>query len=40
VEVRKEKWLIKQRELELIAARNYLLPRLDATGTYRWLGLG
>jgi outer membrane protein TolC len=40
VEVRKEKWLIKERELQLIAARNYLLPRLDATGTYRWLGLG
>lgn len=40
VEVRKEKWLIKERELQLIAARNYLLPRLDAVGTYRWLGLG
>ena len=40
VEVRKEKWVIKKREMELIAARNYLLPRLDATGTYRWLGLG
>ena len=31
---------IEQRELELIAARNWLLPRLDATGTYRWLGAG
>ncbi|HEY4234396.1 MAG TPA: TolC family protein [Lacipirellulaceae bacterium] len=40
VEIRKEKWQVKQRELELIAARNLLLPRLDATGTYRWLGLG
>jgi outer membrane protein TolC len=40
VEIRKEKWQIKKRELELVAARNYLLPRLDATGAYRWLGLG
>ncbi|TWT88965.1 Outer membrane efflux protein [Pseudobythopirellula maris] len=40
VEVRKQKWEIKKRELELIAARNHLLPRLDAFGTYRWLGAG
>jgi hypothetical protein len=40
VEVRKQKWAIKQRELELIAARNHLLPRLDAFGTYRWVGGG
>ncbi len=40
VEVRKQKWDIKRRELELIAARNYMLPRIDAVGTYRWLGLG
>jgi outer membrane protein TolC len=40
VEIRKQKWEIKRRELELIAARNFLLPRLDAVGRYRWLGLG
>ena len=40
VEVRKQKWEIKRRELELIAARNFLLPRVDAVGRYRWLGLG
>ncbi|WP_442482708.1 TolC family protein [Aeoliella sp. SH292] len=40
VEVRKQKWQIKRRELELIAARNHLLPRLDAVGRYRWLGAG
>ncbi len=40
VELRAQKWRIKQRELELIAARNHLLPRLDAIGSYRWLGLG
>ncbi|HEX3600611.1 MAG TPA: TolC family protein [Lacipirellulaceae bacterium] len=40
VEIRKEKWEIKRRELELIAARNFLLPRIDAVGRYRWQGLG
>ena len=40
VEVRKQKWEIKKREMELIAARNHLLPRIDAVGRYRWLGLG
>lgn len=40
VDLRSQKWRIQQRELELIAARNWLLPRLDATGTYRWLGGG
>ncbi len=40
VELRRQKWRIKQRELELIAARNYLKPRLDAVALYRWRGLG
>jgi outer membrane protein TolC len=40
VEIRKQKWEIKRRELELIAARNLMLPRIDAVGRYRWLGLG
>jgi outer membrane protein TolC len=40
VEIRRQKWEIKRRELELVAARNFLLPRLDAVGRYRWLGLG
>lgn len=40
VELRKQKWEVKKRELELVAARNGLLPRLDASGTYRWRGLG
>ncbi len=38
VEIRKQKWQIKRRELELIAARNHMLPRLDAVGRYRWNG--
>jgi outer membrane protein TolC/beta-lactamase regulating signal transducer with metallopeptidase domain len=38
-DLRRQKWRIKQRELELIAARNLLLPRLDVNGAYRWMGL-
>jgi outer membrane protein TolC len=40
VELRQEKWRIKQREMELIASKNLLLPRLDVGAKYRWLGLG
>ncbi|OHB85983.1 MAG: hypothetical protein A2V98_19670 [Planctomycetes bacterium RBG_16_64_12] len=40
VHLRKQKWMIKQRELELIAAKNLLLPELNAGGIYRWRGLG
>ncbi len=40
VELRRQKWRVKQRDLELIASKNYLLPQLDAVGRYRWLGLG
>lgn len=40
VELRRQKWVIKQRELELIAAKNYLLPRLDAVGRYSFSGMG
>lgn len=39
-ELREQKWRIKERELELIAARNLMQPRLDAAGFYRWRGLG
>jgi outer membrane protein TolC len=39
-ELRRQKWIIKRRELELAAARNYLLPQLDAVGLYRWRGMG
>jgi outer membrane protein TolC len=39
-ELREQKWRIKERELELIAARNLMQPRLDAAGYYRWRGLG
>jgi outer membrane protein TolC len=40
VELRRQKWIIQRRELALIAARNLLLPRLDAVALYRWLGAG
>ncbi len=40
VEIREARWRVKQRELELIAAKNYLLPRLDLDARYRWNGLG
>jgi len=40
VDLRKEKWFIKSIEMELIAAKNQLLPQLDVSGTYRWVGMG
>ncbi len=39
-ELRQQKWIVKQRELSLIAEKNFLLPRLDFVGQYRWLGMG
>ena len=39
-ELRRQKWIIKQRELELVASKNLLLPRLDAVGRWRFLGMG
>ncbi len=40
VELRRQKWRIKERELEIIAAKNLLQPRLDASGQYNYYGLG
>jgi outer membrane protein TolC len=39
-EIRQRKWAIKQREIEMMAARNNLLPQVDIVALYRWLGLG
>lgn len=39
-ELREQKWIVKRRELELIAAKNFLMPRVDLVGQYRWLGFG
>lgn len=40
VELRKQKWTIQRRELELVAARNFLHPQLDVVGQYRVRGYG
>lgn len=40
VEIRRQKWNIKRRELEMIAAKMNRRPRLDALTQYRWRGLG
>jgi outer membrane protein TolC len=39
-ELRKQRLLIKRREMEVIASRNFLLPRLDTIGRYRVRGFG
>ncbi len=38
--LRRERWEIKRRELAVQYAKNSLLPQLNATVLYRWLGLG
>ncbi len=40
VELRKQKWVIRRRQLELSAARNFLHMRLDTVAQYRWRGFG
>jgi hypothetical protein len=40
VEIRRQGWRIRKRELELTAARNFLLPRFDAVARQRFRGLG
>ncbi|MBX3420377.1 MAG: TolC family protein [Pirellulaceae bacterium] len=40
VEVRRQKWGIKRRELELLAARLNRRPTLDLVSQYRWRGFG
>lgn len=39
-EIRRQRWVVKQRELELIANRNFLKPQLDVVGRYRFRGFG
>lgn len=39
-EIRQERWEIKKRELALAYSKNGLLPELNVTALYRWLGLG
>ena len=40
VELRQQRLRVRQRELELEASKNFLLPRLDAVATYRNNGFG
>ncbi|MGL4513075.1 MAG: TolC family protein [Lacipirellulaceae bacterium] len=39
-ELRRQRWKVRRRELELVASKNHLLPRLDAVGRYRFRGFG
>ena len=39
-ELRRQRWEIRRRELELIASKNFLRPRLDVVGRYRVRGFG
>lgn len=39
-ELRRQRWQVKRRELELLANKNHLQPRLDLVGRYRWRGFG
>lgn len=40
VELRRQQWNIKRRELEVQAARNFMKMRLDLVGQYRFRGFG
>jgi outer membrane protein TolC len=39
-ELRRQRWVVKSRELELVASRNFLKPNLDLVGRYRLRGFG
>ena len=39
-ELRRDKYRIKQSELELISAKNQILPEVNVSFLYRWLGVG
>ncbi len=39
-ELRRQRWKIKTRELELLASKNHLLPRIDLLAKYRARGFG
>lgn len=39
-ELRRQRFETRRRELEWTASKNFLLPRFDAVGRYRWRGFG
>jgi outer membrane protein TolC len=40
VDLRRYRWNIKQQELELVSAKNQMLPEVNVSLLYRWLGVG
>ncbi len=40
VELRRQGWVVKKRQLELLASKNFILPQLDLYSTYRLRGFG
>ena len=40
IDLRQQKWAIKQRELELVSAKNQSMPDVNRQVNYRWLGVG
>nr|MCU0708841.1 TolC family protein [Pirellula sp.] len=40
LDLRRYRWAIKQQELELVSAKNQMLPELNVSLMYRWLGVG
>ncbi len=39
-ELRQERWEVRKKQLQVAYSKNSLLPSLNATGLYRWQGLG
>ncbi len=39
-ELRRQRKVVQRRQMELVASRNFLLPRLDTVALYRWRGFG
>lgn len=39
-DLRGQRWRLKQKQLEYTASKNFLMPRLDLVGNYRFRGLG
>ena len=39
-ELRRQRWIVQSRQLEMAAARNFLLPNLDLVARYRLRGFG
>ena len=40
LELRRQKWIVKQKELELVSAKNQILPDVNINLLYRYVGVG